>query len=227
MRIKAGFVFAAIISLALVLAIGVLAWGQQPTVTRNDGMFASYSSSSPIVDAMGVPIGYENKYVYVAVGMGTGGTQWRLNFNLRKTLYTPTYSWVQLNGSGSIPDGCVTLVNPKGKNLALLVDVAALPAPPFYISKTFSPPPAPDPAIDMDVGVIDLKWQWTNDLWNKREGHSVLDFGNYWEHSQGSTEENAALVWGSLFGVAIAPVETGYPPGRIGQTKTLVITHPK
>jgi hypothetical protein len=165
--------------------------------------------------------------------MGTGGTQWRLNFTLRKILYGPPTNQVQLTGSGPIPVNSITLEKPKGKHLALYVDVAALPIPPdpmgFSKSKTWSPPSPtpPNPAIDMNFGVIDLQWEWTNDLWNKSEGHSVIDFGNYWQHQQGFTEQNAALVWGSVFGFAILPVDIGYPPGRIGQTKNLTITHPK
>ncbi len=230
MRIKTGYFAVCLIPVALALSFGVIAWSQQPTVTKFDGIFASYSLTSSIVNEFGDIIGSDYKYVYVAESMGSGGTQWRLNFTLRKILNGMPQKQVQLTGSGPIPDSCVTLNKPIGKNLALYVDVPALPTSgdmAFKGSKTFMPPGSPDPAIDMDFGLIQLKWLWTNDLWNRSEGHSVLDFGTYWQHQQGTTEQNAALVWGSLFGFEILPVETGYPPGRIGQTKSIVITHPK
>ncbi len=234
MRIKRGLVVVSLVPLALVLALGVLAWAQQPTQTRFEGTFASYDSSNPILDGGGNTIGFESYHVYLGEGMGTGAVQvkqWRLNFQVNRMLFGPPTSQVNLIGSGPIPDDTVTLGNPKGRNLAVSVDISALPTFPdpmaFGRSKTCLPGPTCDPAIDLNFGVIDLQWEWTNDLWNKSEEHSVLDFGKYWQHTQGSTDEHSALVRGFLFGIEILPVEIGYPPGRIGETKSLTITHPK
>jgi hypothetical protein len=234
MRSKPGFVLVLVVPFALILALAVLAWGQQPIQTRTDGTFASYSLTNPIVDAGGVVIGSDYKYVYVSEGMGTGGMQWRLSFTVRKTLYASSPDpqfMVQLTGSGPIPDDCVTLAKPQGKRLALLVDVTTLPTSPplaFGKSKTWSPAALPpNPSIDMDFGVIELQWEWISGLWNRTDGHSVLDFGDYWQHQQGSSESDGAIVWGSVFGFDIFPVEIGYPPGRMGQQRTITTTHYK
>ena len=235
MRIKFGFVLVSIVPAAFVLAVGVLAWAQQPTQLRFDGMFASYNGFKEIADAGGNPIGYERYDLYLGESMGTGAVQvkqWRLEFTVRKSLFPSgpnPVSWVQLTGSGPIPDNSVTLGKPAAKNLALSVDVATLPTSPlqyFSKSKTWSPSKLPpNQEIDMNFGVIDLQWVWINDLWNRSEGHSILDFVNSWQHKQGSTDEYAALVWGHLFGIEIVPVEIGNPPGRIGMTKSVVTTH--
>jgi hypothetical protein len=232
MKIKSGSGVVLLVPVALVLAFGILAWAQQPTHTRFDGMFASYEVSNPILDASGNFIGSEYYYVYLGESMGTGAIQvkqWRLSFTVSKTLYGSQSSRVQLTGFGPIPDASVTLGKPEAHELALLVDIPTLPTFPspmaFSRSKTWSPSPTPNPAIDLNFGVIDLQWEWINDLWNKSQGHSVVDLGDSWRHSQGFTEENGALVWGYLFGVEVFPVEFGYPPGRIGQTRSDVTTH--
>ncbi len=257
MKLKPGLLSLLPVTLSLFLGLGVLAWAQEPpptTQTRFDGMFGSYDVSVPILDSYGSFIGSARYYVYLAEALGTGDLQsepvkqWTLNFTVSKTLYVspPPPSWppppgwpppppeVVLTGYGPIPDNCVTLGKPTGKNLALSVDISTLPLPPdfgfdptaFKRTKTCSPDPNNcDPSIDMDIGKIDLKWEWINDFWNRQEGHWLLDFVDYWQHWQGFTDQNAALVSGSLFGIQIKPVVSDFPAGRIGRTRSLVTSH--
>ncbi len=224
--------------LTLVVALGVLAWAQQPTRTTFDKNFGSYNYSTPIRDAKGETVGYESYSVYLGETIGSGALQvkhWQLDFTVSKSLCCPPSSQVQLTGFGPVPDESVTLGTPKGHKLALSVDINTLPDPTyppdpwaFSRSKTWFPPtPEPDPTIDLNFGEIDLQWDWTNDLWNKTEGHSVLDFGKFIRHSQEFSGENAALVKGFLFGIEILPVLKGSPPGRIGQSNILTIEIPK
>lgn len=241
MKFKSGLISLLLVCLALLLGVEVLSWAQQPTQTRLDGMLVSYNVTNPIRDGGGIIIGSEYLYLYMAESLGTSGAQpnpvkqWRLNFTVRRMLSGTPQQVVQLTGSGPIADEYVTLGKPKGKSLALDVDISALPLPgmpynplAFSRQKTCSPDPlACNPAIDMDIGVIDLQWEWINDLWNRSEGHSVIDFGDYWQHSQGFTDQNGALVSGTLFGIEISPVEFGFTPGRIGWTRTMVTTHQK
>jgi hypothetical protein len=229
-----------ILAVALfVLCLSVLASAEKPTINKLDGPFARYNDTIFSQEEYnGVP--YDVRYgINVSINKMAGSDEYLLNFNFNKAFAMPGSNNYGLQavagGFGIIPAAAVEVNNGQSDNnpkrLILKIDTAAPPEAggPMYLSmniRTGFPPPPPDPnppGFNLEFGTIELQWDYINSIWTNQEGHSIIEFPDHLEDSQGWRHENGAVVHGSFMGQTIEPAMFGAPKGYIGDQKTTLI----
>ncbi len=143
--------------------------------------------------------------------VGISGTYFQLNFEISVSSDT---GFGYAYGSGQIPAKCVTFEKPVNHNLILKVNTNDLPSPPFY-SYSYG-------TIPVNLPIIGLRWDRTDNDWNRWEGHQITDIGtSLVAHFQGSGVRYFTIPSGSITLPDVGfPLIGSYQNGWLGSQKS-------
>jgi len=219
---------------AMLLVFVMNAWAEGPEKIKFNGPFFDFEKEwqSDLVLSDGTTVPASNSaFMYLRPAENPG--EWSLHFEqvTSAAYFIPdppyfTFIFLMTYGDGIITDDYVSItLSPNNKEANVQIDTDALPNDPFLPFTKFQSSPVD--GIQIPFGLIDLNFEWTNELKSVTEEHSDLEYEDRFVQEHVQSQYNGAYVDGIFLDQGITPVIYGVPQGKMGKIQTTRVTQYK